>query len=54
MKKKKILLLNDTSLICHHGCNLLMNTIYDLLRENNFIIKKKFFTKKIILIMSII
>ena len=43
MKKKKILLLNDTSLICHHGCNLLMNTIYDLLRENNFIIKKKIF-----------
>lgn len=43
MKKKKILLVNDTSLICHHGCNLLMNTMYSLLKKQNFIIKKKIF-----------
>ena len=24
MKLKKVLLINDTSLICHHGCHLLM------------------------------
>jgi polysaccharide pyruvyl transferase WcaK-like protein len=43
MKKKKILLLNDTSLICHHGCNLLMNSIHRLLKKKNFIIQKKIF-----------
>ena len=43
MKKKKILLLNDTSLICHHGCSLLMNTMYDFFEQNNFLIKKKIF-----------
>ena len=43
MKKKNILLINDTSLICHHGCNLLMNTIYNFLEKNKISIKKKIY-----------
>ena len=43
MKKKNILLVNDTSLICHHGCNLLMNTIYDFFEKNKLSIKKKIY-----------
>ena len=43
MKKKKILLLNDTSLICHYGCTLLMNTIYNFFEKKNFIIKDKIY-----------
>ncbi len=43
MKKKNVLLVNDTGLICHHGCNLLMNTIHNLLKKNNLIIKKRIF-----------
>jgi len=43
MKKKNILLVNDTSLICHHGCNLLMNTIYDFFEKNKLLIKKKIY-----------
>ena len=54
MKKKKVLLINDTSLICHHGCHLLMNSIYNLIENNNFIIKKKFIMKKIILTIFLI
>ena len=43
MNTKKVLLINDTSLICHHGCHLLMNSIYNLMENNNFIIKKKIY-----------
>ena len=38
---KNILLVNDTSLTCHHGCSLLMNSIYDLFKKNNLNIKNK-------------
>lgn len=35
----KALLVNDTNLVCHHGCSLLMNQIYKTFKENNIIIK---------------
>lgn len=41
--KKNILLVNDTSLVCHHGCTLLMQCIYDLFKKNNIIIKDRIF-----------
>ena len=41
--KKNILLVNDTSLICHHGCTLLMQCIYELFKKNSIIIKDKIF-----------
>lgn len=41
--KKNVLLVNDTSLVCHHGCTLLMECIYDLFQKNNLIIKDRIF-----------
>tara|TARA_B100000902_G_scaffold225937_1_gene214513 strand:+ start:9302 stop:10276 length:975 start_codon:yes stop_codon:yes gene_type:complete len=41
--KKNVLLINDTSLVCHHGCTLLMECIYDLFQKNNFVIKDRIF-----------
>ena len=41
--KKKILFVNDTSLICHHGCTLLIQTIYSYLKKQNIIIKDKIY-----------
>ena len=41
--KKNILLVNDTSLVCHHGCTLLMQCIYELFKKNNIIIKDRIF-----------
>ena len=41
--KKKILLVNDTSLVCHHGCTLLMQCIYKLFKDNSIIIKDRIF-----------
>ena len=43
---KNILLVNDTSLTCHHGCSLLMNSIYDLFKKNNLNIKNKIFLEQ--------
>jgi polysaccharide pyruvyl transferase WcaK-like protein len=43
MRKKNILLINDTSLICHHGCTLLMNLMCELFKKNNFLIKDRIF-----------
>ena len=43
MRKKNILLVNDTSLICHHGCTLLMNLMCELFIKNNFLIKDRIF-----------
>ena len=37
--KLKALLINDTNLICHHGCTLLMNEIYKVLEAHNIIIE---------------
>ena len=37
--KVKALLINDTNLVCHHGCSLLMNQIYKTFKENNILIK---------------
>lgn len=44
--KKKILLVNDTSLTCHHGCSLLMKLIYDLLKKNKIYVKDKIFLEQ--------
>ena len=41
--KKNILLVNDTSLVCHHGCTLLMQCIYELFKKNNIIVKDRIF-----------
>ena len=41
--KKNILLVNDTSLVCHHGCSLLMQCIYDLFKKNQIIIKDRIY-----------
>ncbi len=41
--RKEILLVNDTSLVCHHGCTLLMSTIYNEFKKNNIIIKDKIY-----------
>ena len=41
--KKNILLVNDTSLVCHHGCSLLMQCIYDLFKKNEIIIKDQIY-----------
>ena len=41
--KKNILLVNDTSLVCHHGCTLLMHCIYELFKKNKIIIKDQIF-----------
>ncbi len=41
--KKNVLLVNDTSLVCHHGCTLLMQCIYDVFKKNNIIIKDRIF-----------
>ena len=43
---KNILLVNDTSLTCHHGCSLLMNSIYDLFKKIILISKIKYFGAK--------
>ena len=32
--KLKALLINDTNLVCHHGCSLLMHQIYKTFKEN--------------------
>ena len=52
--KKNILLVNDTSLVCHHGCTLLMQCIYELFKKNNIIVKDRIlqiiYQKKSILI----
>lgn len=44
--KKNILLVNDTSLTCHHGCSLLMQSIYDFFKKNNLNIKNKIFLEE--------
>ena len=44
--KKNILLVNDTSLTCHHGCSLLMQSIYDFFKKNNLNIKDKIFLEQ--------
>jgi polysaccharide pyruvyl transferase WcaK-like protein len=41
--KKNILLVNDTSLVCHHGCTLLMQCIYKLFKKNNIVVKDRIF-----------
>ncbi len=41
--KKNVLLVNDTSLICHHGCTLLMSIIYKEFKKNNLFIKDKIY-----------
>ena len=41
--KKNVLLVNDTSLVCHHGCTLLMECIYNLFQKNDLIIKDRIF-----------
>ncbi len=37
--KLKALLINDTNLVCHHGCSLLMSQIYKTFKKNNILIK---------------
>jgi hypothetical protein len=37
--KLKALLINDTNLVCHHGCSLLMHQIYKTFKENNILVK---------------
>lgn len=44
--KKNILLVNDTSLTCHHGCTLLMQSIYYLFKKNNLFIKNKIYLEQ--------
>ncbi len=37
------LLINDTNLVFHHGCSLLMHQIYKTFKENNIVIKQTLF-----------
>jgi polysaccharide pyruvyl transferase WcaK-like protein len=41
--KRNILLVNDTSLVSHHGCFLLMMCIYRLFKKNDIIIKDQIY-----------
>ena len=43
---KNILLVNDTSLICHHGCTLLMQSIYKFFNKKKFNIKNKIYLEE--------
>ena len=47
---KKILLVNDTSLTLHYGCDLLMLNIFKLLKKNNIKIVNSIYHEETILL----